>query len=463
MPDLSERIREYVDEVERPVTLDDVWPVLRHNQPRRRRSRPAFVLGGAVAVAAAALLVVVVLPNASNTQVHQPVAPAAQLRQIAARAAGQPISSLNADQWLQTRQTVAFSAQVTEVGTTPTPEAQASVQATINTWSNTNGQACVSVSASADPARFQGPSNEAAWKAAGLSDTPVNQPIPGCTTITTDENQPSGSAANTDVIDVWGLPTNASVLAHQLTTGTTGILKLDRLTTDGDQNLGFERAAILLVGPDAGVGPEFSSELYRALAMMSGIRSLGTVKTHTGLNGKGFSAETSSGQSTIVVDPASGTLLEARDLHDQALFSAIAESYVTQAVAGISTDRGSWNATIRWLDPLGMTTVVNNQTLPASTDVAIFATAQTSATYSQLNAFIGELDTRLGRPLGGFTYSGPSVQVENQHAPPPTSADGNTVRAGATMQWTFGTASQQLQQYLTALRSSGMFVSVIPI
>jgi hypothetical protein len=446
MPDLSERIREYVDEVERPVTLDDVWPVLRHNQPRRRRSRPAFVLGGAVAVAAAALLVVVVLPNASNTQVHQPVAPAAQLRQIAARAAGQPISSLNADQWLQTRQTVAFSAQVTEVGTTPTPEAQASVQATINTWSNTNGQACVSVSASADPARFQGPSNEAAWKAAGLSDTPVNQPIPGCTTITTDENQPSGSAANTDVIDVWGLPTNASVLAHQLTTGTTGILKLDRLTTDGDQNLGFERAAILLVGPDAGVGPEFSSELYRALAMMSGIRSLGTVKTHTGLNGKGFSAETSSGQSTIVVDPASGTLLEARDLHDQALFSAIAESYVT-----------------RWLDPLGMTTVVNNQTLPASTDVAIFATAQTSATYSQLNAFIGELDTRLGRPLGGFTYSGPSVQVENQHAPPPTSADGNTVRAGATMQWTFGTASQQLQQYLTALRSSGMFVSVIPI
>jgi hypothetical protein len=106
-------------------------------------------------------------------------------------------------------------------------------------------------------------------------------------------------------------------------------LELDRLTTDGNQNLGFEPAAILLVGPDAGVGPEITSALYRALAMMSDIRSLGTVKTHTGLNGESFSAETSSGQGTIVVDPASGTLLEARDLHDQTLFSAIADSYVT--------------------------------------------------------------------------------------------------------------------------------------
>jgi len=418
------------------------------------------MLGGAVAVAAVVLLVVVMVPSVPNTPVHQPVAAAVQLRQIALRAAGQPISSLNADQWLQTQQRVAFTARVTEVGTTPTPGARASVQATINTWSNTDEQACVS--ASADPAQFQGPGNEAAWKAAGLSDTPVNQPIPGCTTLTTGEAQSGRWAATAAVTDVSGLPTNASVLAHELATGTTGISKLDQLTADGNQKLGFERAVILLVGPDAGASPEFSSALYGALAMMSGIKSLGTVETHTGESGKGFSAGTSSGRSTIVVDPANGSLLEARNLHDQTLLSAIADSYLSQPASGIGSE-GSWNATIQWLDALGVPIVVNNQTAPASTDVAIFATAQTSATYGQLNAFIGELDTRLGRPVGGFSYSGPSVPVDNQPAHPSITANGHTISTGATMQWTFGGASQQLQEYLTALRSSAMFVSVIPI
>jgi hypothetical protein len=461
MPDLFERIREYVDAVEPPVTLDDVWAVLRDGQPRRRRFGPAFVLGGAVTVAAAALLIVVLLPNLPNAPVYQPVAAAAQLRQIAARAAGQLVPSLGGDQWLRTRQTVAFSAQVTEVGTIRTPDAQASVQATIGTWSNTNGQACVS--ASAAPAQFEHSSNEAAWKAAGLLDRPVDQPITGCTNITADENQSGGMTATTGVTDVSGLPTNTSVLAHELTTGTTGIRALDQLTTEDDQNLGFERAAILLVGPDAGASPVFRSALYGALATMPGIRTLGTVKTHTRASGTGFSAGTSAGQSTIVVDPTSGALVEASNLQDPTLFNAIADSYLSQPVSGIGAEGGSWNATIQWLDPLGVPIVVNNQTLPTTTDVAIFATAQLNATYNQLNAFIGELDTRLGRPLGGFSYSGPSAQIENQLAPPPTTANGHTISTGATMQWTFGAASHQLNEYLAALRSSGMFVSVIPI
>jgi hypothetical protein len=460
MPELSERVREYVDAVEPPVTLDDVWALLRNSQPRRRRSGPALMLSGAVAAAAVALIVVL-LPNLPNAPLHQPVAAAAQLRQIAARAASHPIPRLGGDEWLRTQQTVAFSAEVTEVGTTPMPDAQASVQATINTWSNTNGQACVSSSAA--PAHFEESTNEAAWKAAGLLDVPVDQPITGCTNITADENQSGGMSATTGVTDVSGLPTNTSVLAHELTTGTTGIRALDQLTTEDRQNLGFERAAILLVGPDAGASPTFLSALYGALATMPGIQSLGTVKTHTGTSGKGFSAGTSAGQSTIVVDPTSGQLLEASNLQDPTLFNAIADSYLSQPLAGIGAEGGSWNATIQWLDPQGVPGIVNNQTLPMTTDVAIFATAQLNATYSQLNAFIGELDTRLGRPLGGFSYSGPSAQIENQLAPPPTTANGHTISTGATMQWTFGAASHQLNEYLAALRSSEMFVSVIPI
>ena len=187
------------------------------------------------------------------------------------------------------------------------------------------------------------------------------------------------------------------------------------------------------------------------------------MKTHTGASGAGFSAGTSSGQSTIIVDPTSGALLEASNLQDQTLFDTIANSYLSQPVSGIGSEGGSWNATIQWLDPLGEPIVVSNQTSPTSTDVAIFATAQPSATYSQLNAFIGELDTRLGRPLGGFSYSGPSAQIENQLAPPPTTANGRPISTGATMQWTFGGASHQLVEYLAALRSSSMFVSVIAI
>ena len=88
---------------------------------------------------------------------------------------------LASNQWLHSEQEVSFFAQVSQVGSTPTPDAQATVRATIQEWANGVGESCTSVTAT--PAQFASSANEAAWHAAGLLDSPNEQPVTGCTTV----------------------------------------------------------------------------------------------------------------------------------------------------------------------------------------------------------------------------------------------------------------------------------------
>ena len=456
MPDLSERIRDLVDAAIDPVTVADVREV-RDNRPTRHKGAHKGLLVGIVTLAVAVVLVAVALvPTAHSNKHHAPIAAATQLRKIALAVERQADDSPSANQWLRTEQSMSIAAGVSQVGSTLTPDAQATINATITTWSNTTGQACIS--AATQPAQFATPANQAAWSAAGLTDQPERQPVTGCDSII--QGDPVGTLTqSTGVIDVSGLPTDPTNLANELETGTTGIPAVDSVPADQGTSAAFERAAILLIGPDSGTSSGFESALYGALASLRGIQSIGDVQTHSGLTGTGFSGSTSLGGTTIVVDPSNGSLLEARNVQDKVGFDVLSTSYPLGG-QGIAVQGGSYGATVQWLDPVVAPTVVGPIVQPDSGDVAIFAIANLGETLNQVDTLSQELGKTLGG-LAGTQGSASSAVIFNPHVPPATTANGQVINIGATNQWTFN-GSTQTREWLTALQASGLFATILP-
>ena len=241
---LDVRIRELVAELiesspPAPTLADFDWsdsgestePQGRPHKPGRRHL--SLLTGGVTAAVVAILVVVLMLSSIGQ---HQAVAAAAELRQIASNAAGQPVPQLSQGQWLLTEQNVSFLADVTQLGSKPTPDAQATVSADIKQWSNGGGDTCIS--ARSGPAQFASPTNQAAWTAAGLLDDPVGQPVTSCVTVSglATSDSPNGGAG---VIDASSLPTDPSTLARELSTGTTGIAALDQLQMDQGRSAGL--------------------------------------------------------------------------------------------------------------------------------------------------------------------------------------------------------------------------------
>jgi hypothetical protein len=351
-------------ELDRPDPAVERGEAGRRHRPRRRL-RLVALTGGVVGAVLVTALVLLLLPAVAQ---RQPLAAAAELRLIASNAAGQSTPALGPGQWLSARQRVSFFAQVTQVGATPTPEAEATVKADITQWTDGKGDACIS--ATSGPAQFASAANQSAWTAAGLVDDPAGQPSVSCVTgggTSTSNSLVAGPA----VIDASSLPTDPSTLATELINGTTGNTSLDNLPPGVGGNPGFARAVLLLVGPTSGVTPAFSAALYDALSMIPGMDMLGSMTTHEGAVGLGFAGGPGSSGTVIIVDPATGSLLEVQDIQSPLAFGGLGPSYLAPAAPpgtaptpGIGTEGGSYGATIEWLDPVGTPTVVGADSLP---------------------------------------------------------------------------------------------------
>jgi hypothetical protein len=341
------------------ITTGRVRPVRRAGPLRH----PVPVLAAVAAAVAVAVLVVQLGPGIGG----QPVSSAAaELQQIAANATNQPTPSLGSGQWLSTELNLEYTAQISDVGSTPAPDAQATVVASVKVWSNDAGQACTS--GTYGPAQFASPANRAAWQAAGLRDAPVSQPVVSCA-LSLGSSQSPSLAGGAGVIDASMLPTDPSTLLHELETGTTGIPEVDQLGSSASAlSPAFERAEAILVGPTTGVTPAINAALLKAIAMIPGIKMLGQTTTHSGTTGIGFSGPTELGQGIIVLDPTTGALLEARNILDTALELAKPD-YVTLK-GPIFTKGATDKVTISWVDPVGTPSVVGSSALPAGAQPA---------------------------------------------------------------------------------------------
>jgi hypothetical protein len=316
--------------------------------PSRRRLTVLGNTGGAIA--AAMLLVVLMAPSIGQ---HQPDAAAAALKKIAANAANKSVPQLSDGQLLHTSEQVSIFAQMSQVGSTPTPDAQATVGATVQQWSDKQGNSCIS--ATSGTAQFASPVNAAAWKSAGLLDSPSRQPLTTCYGL-------AGQLPyNTDplvVMNVSGLTTDPSVLAGELATGTTGIRVVDQRDSE------ITRAAMLLIGPTNGASPQITAAIYGALSTMPGLKALGQLTTHSGATGLGFAGNSFPGETILIVDPATGA--QARNVVAPFLFQAIERGYLAPpSTPSIGTVGGSDQITLQWLDPEGPPALVGPSALPA--------------------------------------------------------------------------------------------------
>ena len=442
------------------------WGGVRTDRIRRvRHSVPRLTaVAGTIAVGLAGFLIVILLPSAGQ---HEPVAAAAQLQQIASSAANQTIPQLAKGQWLSTEQQVSLSGQVNQVGMTPTPGAQATVAATVRLWSDAYGNDCIS--ASTGPATFATPSNQSAWHAAGMVSAPTVQPITSCTSSAEGGSTPISFGGATGTIDASALPTDPTTLARELVTGTTPSSALNQMTSDGAEASGFERAVVLLIGPVAGGGPTLDSALYGALALMPGIQGLGTMSTHTGATGVGFGGTSPTGTSVIIVDPTTGSLLEARDVPAPFAYMGIGAAYLAPPpTPSLGTEGGGAGFTIRWVDPTGTSTVVPTSALPRGLVVPrqvtmsgkITATAKLDVTYAQLEALQNELATKFGF-ADSSGYLAPSSVQDEGSSTPVTLPGGAIANVGAELDFSFVGPRSQVSKYATALKGSGLFASVV--
>jgi hypothetical protein len=175
--------------------------------------------------------------------------------------------------------------------------------------------------------------------------------------------------------------------------------------------------------------------------MMPGVTSLGRVQTASGTFGAGFSL---SSAGTIIVDPATGVLLEAQDIKDQA-FAGLGRNYLSPQ---ISQGGLSYSVAIRRFDPIGTPTV---SPLPAGVSPpagfgssgTITATANPGVT----NAEIGALyDSQIQPAYGKAGLLDPSI-----------SATTNTT----VWVFQFNESQAQVQGFARILNSSGLFSSVV--
>jgi hypothetical protein len=400
-------------------------PASARSRPLRRNPVLQWSLGVAAVVVAAAILVPQILPS-SNARTSE--AAAAQIDRLADAVA--PMPALSAGQWYQSRFEGVVSVDVGSVGSTPTPEAQAALPLTSEEWSNATGATCTSQQFGA--ATFATPANAQAWASLGLPDTPVDQPATNC------EAGPASvgaTLATLPLIDVTNITHDPSTLATELQDGTTGIPALDDIATGGPENwpgavnvAGFIRLTSLLVGPTSGEWSGFGQEVLQAMALLPGVVSLGTSTAHSGQSGLAFSVKTTmqpilGGGSTrtpptVVLDPQTGSLLEARNVTTPVL--QVALQNLVESGASEQAHGDMYEQVTQWIDPVGSLSVVDQSALPSWIGMThiVEAVALPSTTEQQvlqvLKPFPGFLGSaeRAGQTTYDLTMTGIAVDVE---------------------------------------------------
>jgi hypothetical protein len=412
-----------------------------HEHPwSRSQPRRAVVASVVAAVSAVIVLAVVLVPIGQSQQ----VAAAVQLRRIAAKAATrQPLPLVGAGRYLMTQDDASLLLTASYIGSSPARNVQATVHATIQQWTDKYGDTCTRTSSG--PAMFASPVNQAAWSAAGLLDSPTDTPALNCNQAT--EPLFSETDVESGIVDVSHLTTNPTLLAHDLMTGTTGLAFLDQPDLGIGSNAAFERAAALMIElPLTGVTPAFTSALYKALAMLPGVRSLGLLTTHSGGTGVGFAGESNVGRSVIIIDPSTGMLLEARNVALPVNAEPVTSGYRSPASnSPIAREGGSYGATVKWIDLIGTPTVVDSP--PAGIAVpqpevplaGIEATARPHVTLLQAYS----VERRL--PQRGFLGAGTA---------PPTHADGSII-----FEFDFSSPSP-IGGWVVGLKASDLFSTI---
>jgi hypothetical protein len=360
-----------------------------------------------------------------------------QLRLIADQAAEQPIPHLQADQALHSQANLSVLADVNN-GT-----AQATIGLSVQKWSTASGQTCTSITA--QPAQFASPSEQTAWLGLNLLVTPNPPTASQCLQGVGSAAPPDAITGAGQVIDVSSLPSDPPALAQELESGATGIPALDQLLPDlAAPNPGFQRAAMLLIGPTSGATPQFESTLYQAIALLPGVTALGPMTTHNGESGQGYASGPGSGQSTIIVDPSTGRLLEVQGLDDSDSLSSIAINYLGSGPMLVN----EYSDQLLWLDPIGTPTVIALSDLPAGMPVYVFATTRPGLSYDDAIAPANQV----AKPFARLFKSDESEIV-----------DPKVANSAGLFQWSFAGSGPVVDQFIQTLRASGLFASVSEI
>jgi hypothetical protein len=201
---------------------------------------------------------------------------------------------------------------------------------------------------------------------------------------------------------------------------------------------------MLLIGPTLGATPQFESTLYQAIALLPGVTALGPMTTHNGESGQGYASGPGSGQSTIIVDPSTGRLLEVRGLDDSDSLSSIAINYLGPGPMLVD----QYSDQLLWLDPIGTPTVIALSDLPAGLPVYVFATTRPGLSY----------DDAIG-PVRQVTE--PFLRLFNSNQG--VISDPTNVNSSGLFQWSFAGPGPVVEQFIQALRASGLFASVSEI
>jgi hypothetical protein len=269
------------------------------------------------------------------------------LRRLAGKAAAaEPAPILRGDQWLQSQFRVSYLAAPPHSGPESAALQSARAIVTVNAedWVNDLSQYCSQQIVTS--VAYDSPASQQAWASSGIGLRSTPQPQCGSGFL-----GKNGQGSGT--LDVAQLPTDPAALAQALETGTTGIPELDLpFLGKHDYLTAFGRAVMLLVGPTLGATPALWSALLRAMATMPGVALLGTESTHSDATGVALAGATGEGyRTTIILSPATGALLEARNF---LTFQLLA----TLPTIGV--------VTIQWLDPAGIPQVVDASALPSS-------------------------------------------------------------------------------------------------
>lgn len=390
-------------------------------------------VGVAAAAAACAVLVLQVLPTSKTAP---SIAAAAQISQLADSV--QPSPALQAGQWSTYQMQGALSADVSMVGESPTPDAQASIPIASEVWSNSTNATCASQQFGT--ASFASPVNAQAWHAIGLLDTPANQPVTGCAGGV---EASDGAESGHTTIGVSHLTHDPATLAEQLQAGTTGISSIDHAAMGDPANVaGFVRLTVLLVGPISGGWPGFGQEMLRTMALLPGVVSVGPTTSHSGKTGIGFStgqqvtlnpqtgavASRWSGP-TVVLDAQTGALLEARNF-DIPVLQTAAQHFVGSLSAPVYTEGVSYGITTEWIDPVTSPSVIGQSALPswANTFHIIEAVAKATTTDPQVSTVVNSF--LVGNGDSAATYD--NVPTTYDITIVGTAADADTVVAALT-------------------------------
>jgi hypothetical protein len=384
-----------IQENDASSTLSDVSP--RGHRHSGRRIPWSVGLAAAAVAVACALLISQVVP--SHSKPGRSITAAAQISRLADFV--QPPPPLQAGQWSDYQMHGIVAASVSEVGKTPTPDAQAAIPILLEVWSNSTGTTCTSEQFGT--ATFASAENAQAWHAIGLIDSPMNQPVTDCRADLLGSSNGSTLAA----IDVSHITHDPSALAAQLQGGTTGVQTVDQDATNYDYPAslaGFIRLTVLLVGPVSGSWSGFGQEMLRTMALLPGVVSLGPITAHSGQTGPAFSVskEAASGQQTgivvptVVLDAGTGALLEARDFSIPVL-QAAAQDFVGSPSAPVYAEGVSYGVSTEWIDPAAPPGIIGQDALPGWISTFHVIQAVTKATTN---------DAELSRTFSPFLGNG---------------------------------------------------------